>query len=336
MGPMGRGGGAVQAGPNLWDHITRITCNVCRPPWAENKQANEFQRGAPIQAAHAFNGSAATTKGSGDQGADICAMLAKQIMNGKACTFDANPDAELLPSEIEAKKAAYRIYERANALQNRGAEANRQGDPYDAYRLFERAMKLMPMNPVHVLSAANMQLKIGLAAPRTRLSPAFKTALGLFERASELRLTVAQRKLLEAKRSLAEDAVGAFAERSSLAKDQEAAARNTVTQLSLSPTKNGPAPRDFSGASAKSSNHLTAEQQQAMLDLGLDTLPRTREQLRGHVRLLLETFHPDKQAARPEGLRLEPTIATTFIRRIKLAAARLMEAIQDEDEGYYV
>ena len=105
----------------------------------------------------------------------------------------------------------------------------------------------------------------------------------------------------------------------------------TVTQLSISPLKKGRAARDGDDRNAK----LTAEQQQALLDVGLDALPANREILRAHVRLLLRNFHPDKQADRPEALQLDPTVATAFIRRIKLAAARLLEAIDDESEESY-
>jgi len=348
----GRSSNAVQPSASLWDTVARITCSVCRPPWAASERDGFDQDDVHVNVSKADsnlskanrNGNVADA-GSVERG-NVCAMLAAQVLQSGGPALHApsttKPEAApLLPSadaNLAQKKAAHRQLERAKELQNQGADANRRGEAVVAYRLFERAMELAPNNPVHVLSAANMKLKLGLAAPTTTLSPAFPEALKLYERAATLQLTASQRQLLEAKRNLALEAVAQAREAKQLAADQEAraqaAARNTVTQISLSPNKNGSAPRDgFGGDGAK---NLTVEQQQAMLDLGLDRLPSSREALRTHVRVLLKTFHPDKQAQRPEGLRLEPTVATMFIRRIKLAAARLMETIQDEDEGYYV
>ncbi len=314
---------------SLWGHLTRITCSVCRPPWAPKDEFDE-------DLARAGKPAPGDDFGAQMSRGNVCVMLANSVLYGAPSLGGKAPSQPAPDDDLDAKKAAHRLIERANMLQNRGADANRRGDPHEAYRLFERASNLVPHNPVHVLSAANMQLKIALAAPTSRLSPAFRAAIELYDRARALRLTDAQSKLLEQKRAVAEEAMAQASETMEMTADIEAraqaAARNSVTQIALSPTKNGRAARDGDGGDA----NLTPEQRQALLDLGLDALPATREMLRAHVRILLKTFHPDKQAERPEGLRLEPTVATTFIRRIKLAAARLLEAIDDEGEGYYV
>lgn len=259
------------------------------------------------------------------------------LTHGNLCTMLANSLGGKVPAQqahADASMQLHSLIERATVLQNRGADANRRGDPHEACRLFERAADMVPHNPVHVLSAANMHLKIGLAGGRSRL-PSLHAAVELYDRAGALRLSQAQLNLLEQKRDVAAMAIAHAAENAETAAEmdarRQAAARNTMTQLSLSPLKKGRAARDGDDRNAK----LTAEQQQALLDVGLDALPANREILRAHVRLLLRNFHPDKQADRPEALQLDPTVATAFIRRIKLAAARLLEAIDDESEESY-
>ena len=179
---MGSGNDTAVTVPSVWDTITNLTCNLlsCRPPWAEPTRRDDLDR--DVVHLHPAK-----------HGGNLCSTpsLTHESSGGSLPPVDS-PTAE---------KTAF---ERANALQKSGAEANRKDHLHEAFQLFERAHRLMPRNPVHLLSAANMKLKMGLASPTTRLSPACSEALELYERASRLQLTEAQRSMVETKRGLAE------------------------------------------------------------------------------------------------------------------------------------
>ena len=82
---------------------------------------------------------------------------------------------------------------RAKLNHREGMVANKNGDARTAYYWFMRANALRPQEPVHIISAANMLVKIAAEDPA---SHAIEEAFLLYENAARLDLTSKQRQMV--------------------------------------------------------------------------------------------------------------------------------------------